>query len=343
MKVAKRILIIAVTLMLAIVLVACGQTKTAEPSTEPSTDPATDSEQPTQEKQITIGFDNMMPSVEFFLTVQKGLEDACAANNIKLVSAFGERDAAKMVSNVDSFVLQGANIIVDFNVLPEVGNTIVESMSKKDIPVLSIDSVYDGAYFFGVNNQQVGETAAKYAADVINEKWGGEVDYVVEFYSEGGGPVVKLRNSANADYLKKELNLTDDQIVYIPAANDSVDAINGKVQFADFLTAHPDAHKIYLHVLTDQGAVGALAALEAAGRMDDCFITSCDAGTEALDNLRLPEANAWVGSVAAFPEKYGENIVKYCIDIMNGDAPQERFTDNVMIDRNNIDEYYPES
>lgn len=345
-----KILRIALCMLLLAAMVfsvfGCGQAaQTSDKKTETAVEQKTETKAETkaEKKQITIGFNNMFPDIEFFQVVEKGLEEACKANCIRLVKAYAQRDPAKMVSNVDSFVLQGADIIVEFNVNPEVGNTITKKMAEKKIPVIGVDCYYDGAYFWGVNNQKVGTTAGEYAAEYIKKNWDGKIDLMANIYSEGAGPDVKKRNSGAVDAIMKAYpNITKDKIFWLPGPNDKIDAINSKAQFTDFLTAHPDAKHIYLHVLTDQGAVGALSALEATGRTGQCIITSCDAGQEAIDNVKKDKPTAWLGSVAAFPEKYGENIVKYALDILDGkNPPKERFTDNLVIDRNNVKQIYP--
>ena len=296
-----------------------------------------------EKKQIVIGFNNMFTDIEFFQTVEKGLEDAAAAQGIKIIKAYAQRDAQKMITNVDSFVLQGVDLVMDFNVLPEVGTTLAKTLKEKGIPLIGIDGVYEGAYFFGVNNEQVGRTAGAYAAEVIKKKWNGQLDYIVHMYSESAGPAVKKRNSGASDVIKETFkDFPEDHIIWLDGGS-HMDAVNAKAMTTDFLTAHPDAKHIYFQVLTDLPALGVLMAVEAANKMDDSIIISCDAGGPALDNLRKPEANSWIGSVAAFPEKYGENLISYALEILEKKdaAPKEKFTNNVVITRDNINEYYP--
>lgn len=290
-----------------------------------------------------IGFNNMWTDLEFFQVVEEGLRKAAEENNIKLLVGYGERDGQKMMSNVDTFVLQGADLILDFNVLAEVGNTMTKELAQKDIPVIAIDGVYEGAYFYGVNNEQVGRTAGTAAAEFIKEKWDGQIDYVVHIYSESAGPAVRKRNSGASDVIIETFpDFNEDNVVWIDAGS-HMDPINGRSLSTDFLTAHPNSEHIYFQVLTDLPASGVLLAVEEAGRGDEAIIISCDASGPALDNLRKGEANSWLGSVAAFPELYGENVIKYALEILEGkNPPKERFTNNVVITHDNIDEYYPQ-
>ena len=98
------------------------------------------------------------------------MQKAADKYGVKLLYAIAERDPQKMRSNIDSFVNQGANMIVDFNVLPDVGTAIAAELKKQNIPMLSIDSAYDGAYFFGANNLEAGKVAGRYLAQKAKQQ-----------------------------------------------------------------------------------------------------------------------------------------------------------------------------
>ena len=293
--------------------------------------------------KVVIGFNNMFTDLEFFQVVEEGLVKAAEENGIELLIAYGERDGTKMMRNVETFILQGADIVLDFNVLPEVGTQIVKRCAEESIPVIGIDGIYEGAYFFGVNNEKVGRTGGTYAAQYIKDNWGGDLDYIMQLYSESAGPAVQLRNSGASDVISEELPGFDpDNVIWVDGGG-HMDTVNGRALTMDFLTAHPEADHIYIQVLTDLPALGAFNAVQEAGREDQVIIISNDASGPALDNMRKPEANSWLGSVAAFPEKYGENLVDYALQILEGgDAPKAKYTDNVVIDKSNINAYYPE-
>ena len=63
-----------------------------------------------------------------------------------------------MKTVIDTFVMQGVDIIVDGTVLTETGTAIARDLKKEGIPMLSIDCVYEDAYFFGIDNGDVGNT-----------------------------------------------------------------------------------------------------------------------------------------------------------------------------------------
>ena len=82
---------------------------------------------------------------------------------------------------------------------------------------------------------------------------------------------------------------------------------------------------------------GALAAVEAAGRQDDVWIASQNASASALANLYLDENNAWFGSTAYFPERYGEFVFEIVDLVIAGEElPEETLIDHLFIGKEHL-------
>ena len=90
---------------------------------------------------------------------------------------------------------QGADIIVDASILGDAGSSLATQYKNEGkIPVVSVDNVYENAYFFGVNNQGAGEAAGEYLAQKVKEKWDGQVDCMLQFFLASNGEEVQKRN-----------------------------------------------------------------------------------------------------------------------------------------------------
>jgi ribose transport system substrate-binding protein len=62
---------------------------------------------------------------------------------------------------------------------------------------------------------------------------------------------------------------------------------------------------------------------------------------EAVDELRRPDSRL-VGSVAYFPERYGQDLIPLAIGLVSGKpAPPAVFTKHRLITSKNVDEVYP--
>ena len=86
---------------------------------------------------------------------------------------------------------------------------------------------------------------------------------------------------------------------------------------------------------------GLIASLQNTGRwnQDNCIVITL--GGDELGQSQIRDGLS-DGGVAFFPEKYGEYIVPAICAMMQGEpVPPYIFVENVIITKENIDEYYP--
>ena len=287
-----------------------------------------------EEGKFLIGYNNYNMGTDFPRDLYAGIEAKCAEEGIELMYAEAAGDPQKMISNIDAFITAGCDAIVDFNFNPEVGETLVSMCQRDNIPLFSIDCAYEGGYFFGVNNLVAGKTAGEYAAKITSENWDGEVDYLVLEYNASAGPEVKQRLDGIIDGMKEQnIELTEDQIVWIDFNNDVAKA---QSTAADFLTAHPDCHKIFIAVGTDPAAAAVLAAVETAKRSDDVMIISH--GGESVGIEMLKEDNCFMGTVCYDSGKYADDLVPAILGVLNGeDVPTETYSQQYVMTRENLE------
>lgn len=294
---------------------------------------------------ITIGFCNYGESMDFFKTVKESMERACEANGDKLLYATSDADAGKMRSNWDSFVSQGADIIVDASILGDAGSSLATQYKNEGkIPVVSVDNVYENAYFFGVNNQGAGEAAGEYLAQKVKEKWDGQVDCMLQFFLASNGEEVQKRNQGIYDgMVANGVELSKDKVDWVNAqgtAQSGYDPAVMKSLVSDYLSAHPDDHHIVIGCFNDDGGSAAYNAAKGAGREDDVMIVSHNADQVALDNLSQNEENCWIATVSYQPQKYGDQIVDLCEKIVAGDQVDDQtYAEVLVVDHDNAADY----
>ncbi len=91
--------------------------------------------------------------------------------------------------------------------------------------------------------------------------------------------------------------------------------------------------------INDPTVLGALRAFEEVGRAEGCAAMGQNASAEARDELRRP--SRLIGSVAYFPEKYGERVLKLALDILTFRAtPPAVFTNHQLVTAKNVDSLY---
>jgi ribose transport system substrate-binding protein len=101
------------------------------------------------------------------------------------------------------------------------------------------------------------------------------------------------------------------------------------------------ASHVLVGAANDPSALGATRAFQEAGRAGTCAIVGHNAEPDAraeLRELRTP----LVASVAFFPERYGDGLIKLAIDILgHRPTPPAVFTHHQLVTTATIDHFYP--
>ena len=278
-------------------------------------------------KQIIIGFNNGSTTVDFLRQVGESMKRAADKYGVKLLVAESNFDAEKILPNVDNLLLQGAQLIVDFNVNAQVGGSLVDYCGAKGVKVIGIDVAYTGAkgdqgWFFGANNQMAGEVAGKGLAKAIKSKWAGKVDTLLLFFNSENGDLVKKRLSGMYDGMKAAgISLASNKVEFIDmggGGSDTTLAANQKM--TDWLTAHPTLHHIAVGTVNTETGQGVFSAVQSANRDKDILLATNNNGKQTLAAFALGD-NCWLGGTAYYPTQYGDYIIPLAIDIINGKNP----------------------
>jgi len=101
------------------------------------------------------------------------------------------------------------------------------------------------------------------------------------------------------------------------------------------------ARRTLVGTINDASALAAVRAFQEAGRGEGCAVIGQNAEPDARAELRQPRTPL-VGTVAHFPEKYGEALIRLALDILGGKAvPPALFVKHQLVTRENVDHLYP--
>jgi ribose transport system substrate-binding protein len=91
----------------------------------------------------------------------------------------------------------------------------------------------------------------------------------------------------------------------------------------------------------DASALGAARAFQEAGRAGSCAIVGQNAEPDARAELREPRTPL-IASVAYFPERYGDGLLKLALDILtHRQTPPALFVRHQLVTTENVDHLYP--
>lgn len=341
MNIAFKTSRLPLALLCAAFLAGCSQktpenTATTGAPTTPGTNTNTSSG-----KRYKIGFANLAEDIPFGVRVREGIEAAAKkAGNVDLVLADDKLDGATALANANNFVTQGVEGVIEFQTDEKFGKAIMQKFQSKNIPVIAIDIPMPGATFFGVDNPVAGQMAGKGLGNWVKKNWGGKLDALIMLELPQSGPIPAARLKGQRDGLESVIGkIPEANVRHLDSKNTTQEA---RKLVTDVLTTLPNAKKIGVVCINDDTAAGAIAAAEAANRKNQIAVVAVDASDLGLKNIRKA-GSPQIGSVASFPEKYGEKILPVLLKaLQTGEKmPAKFYTNHIFITRENIDKIYP--
>jgi ribose transport system substrate-binding protein len=229
-------------------------------------------------------------------------------------------------------------LVIEFQTHERLAPVIASRFLEAGIPVIAIEIPHPGATFFGANNYQAGLMGGRAMARWVKQNWGGVVESVLLLEEDAAGPLVKLRVSGMLAGMRELLPGLD------RAATREIDGHGSLERTLDAVRRHlrgvPTRRTVVL-AGNDPMALGAIRAFEECGRGPWCAAMGQNASQEARMELRRPGSRL-VGSIAYFPERYGEEVMRLASAILTRQsAPPAVFTKHELITRSNVDRLYP--
>jgi ribose transport system substrate-binding protein len=232
-----------------------------------------------------VGFAQTESNNPWRLAQTASMKDEAAKRGCQLVYTDAASSAAKQVSDVNSMIAQG----VDFIFLPPREEKplipAVMNAKKAGIPVLLVDRNVDPSL------AKAGEDFLAFiGSDFILE--GQRVADWTIAKTGGKGKIIELEGSVGASPANDRKKGFDDTVkakapgLEIVASQSGDFARDKGRQVAEtLLQAHPDATVVYAH--NDEMALGAIAAIEAAGKVPgkDILVVSIDGEKDAVQAI----------------------------------------------------------
>ncbi len=252
-------------------------------------------------------------------------------------------DSVIGLKNADIMLSKHPDFFVEFQADSKVNNIVAGKFGAAKIPLLAIDVPIPGAPFMGVDNWKVALIGGHEMAKKIKEKFGGwdGVDLVALGQMPAGGEVVMLRSEGFAQALSEDfgVDVKDPKIVRFDGGMGQSE--QAKAAMDDVLAAHPDAVKIAVTSINEQTMAGIIASLQGAGRWDPKNVVVITLGVDELGQSQIRDGLS-DGGVAFFPEHYGEYVVPAVVAMLQGQpVPPYIFVENIVINKTNIDKWYP--
>jgi ABC-type sugar transport system substrate-binding protein len=263
-----------------------------------------------------------------------------------LIATDANEDTAKQLADLDSIIAQQPDIIIFPPRESQALAPKVLEIKEAGIPVILIDRDVDHEIakpgedyvtFIGSDFVDQGRRAAEWLAQAT----GGTAKIIELEGTTGADPAIDRKKGFD-DYIAGTFKGTPTAegafpgMEIIASQTRNVTRDEGRQVMETLLQAHPDVTAVYAH--NDEMAIGAIAALEAAGRKpgEDVILVSIDGENAALDAIVEGKLGASVESSPFFGPIAYETMMKF----VNGeDIPDWVKVEDRFFDINNAAEF----
>lgn len=267
----------------------------------------------------------------------QGLRWAAASRPIDLIEVDNRYSVKAALGSAKQLVNQNVDLAIEFQTYERIGSKLAHLFEEARIPLIAVEIPHPNATFLGVDNQRAGVVAGKTLLKAVQTHWGGRCDEILSLDLDIAGSLPHLRLSSALKILRGGLS-SDCAITHLDSRGEFVRSFE---ETRRHLKKVPTRRTLLMGI-NDYAVLGALRAFEEVGRSNTCLAISYGGGPEARRELRLPNTRL-VGTVAFFPEKYGESLLLLALDILNQrTVPPAVYLPVQVLTRKNVDEFYPQ-
>ena len=285
---------------------------------------------PQAQDKIKIGFSQGTLHSSWRVKMVEGNREYAEKNlpDVELIITNGEDSASKQVADVESLMAQSVDILLMSPVTAEALTPVVKQVMDAGTPVVTMDRKVntDVTLHIGADNKLIGEAAAHF----IGKELGGQGN-VIEIQGTAGASATVDRHEVFRAVLAEHypgVEVIADQVCNYtrePALKFTEDMLQrfgpGEIQV------------VYAH--NDEMALGAVTALEAAGRLDEVKVVGIDGQETAYEAIKDGKMVATFTYHFVAPEG-----VQYAYKIAKGETfPQEIVLETKQVDASNVDQF----
>jgi ribose transport system substrate-binding protein len=278
--------------------------------------------------QLTIGFSQATQNHPFRVAMTKGNQDWAKAHGVKLVVTDAQDNPAKQVADIQSLMSQGIKVIMVSPDQAEPLTPVIKQAMSKGVKILTLDRSVNTPVteHIGGENKAIAKEAADYLAEKLGDKGN-----VIEIQGTAGASATIDRHQAFG--------------VVIKASHPGIKII--ATQYADYQRQPAQKYMedmlqrfgkgkidgVYAH--NDEMALGAVQALEQAGRLGEVKVISIDGQNEGIQAVKDGKFIATFAYPFVAPQG-AEQAYKVA---KGEDVPPELVLKSPRIDESNVDQW----
>jgi ribose transport system substrate-binding protein len=263
----------------------------------------------TQKSTYKVAFSQNASNNPWRLAETKSFKDEAAKRGWQLTVTDANNDQAKQIQDIKGLIAQKPDALFIAPITEQLGNVVVDA-GKAGIPVFLVDRDVDhkvakpGQDFVSVMT-----------SDFVQE--GKRAAWAMANATGGNAKIIELEGTTGASPAIDRKKGFDEAIKACPGMQVIVSQdgdftrVKGRSVAQTLLQSHPDANAIYAH--NDEMAVGAIAAIKAAGKAPgkDIKLVSIDGEKDALSAIQKGELYTSVECSPHFGPKAFDTMEQY--------------------------------
>lgn len=274
------------------------------------------------QQRIKVGISFMSNQAFFKVMLQSIKREVEDRLNGRVLVSYAGHSIVKQISDVENMIDQGIDLLLFNAVDSKAAEPAVVIAKEAGIPVvcLDVDAAGPRDIFIGSDNYQAGVLCGQY---IVN-RLGGNGNVVIL----NGNPVSSVRKRYNGftDVIKES------QVKIVAEANGDGDLVKSLEETEKILESNSDIDAIF--AINDPSALGALAAVEVAGRDEGLIIVGIDGSPDAVKAIIA--GKSFKATAAQNPAKIGKLGVENGLKLLRGEqVPDVLPVEVKLIDKSN--------
>jgi inositol transport system substrate-binding protein len=242
-----------------------------------------------------------------------------------------QEDSAKQMSQIENFISRGVDAIILMPVDTVLAPDIVTRAKDADIPLVVVNQTFDGVEdataFIGSSSLESGLMQMEEVAKQLD----GKGNVAIMNGTLGHEAQIK-RTEGNMQIIEQH---PDMQIVLEGTANWS--RPEGMKLMENWLQSGKKVDAVVAN--NDEMAIGALLAIEAAGKLDQIVVAGIDATPDALDYLQEGKLEVTVFQDA---KGQGAKAVETAVKAANGEETESASIPFKLVNEENVEDFLQE-
>ncbi len=285
-----------------------------------------------------IGYSSRDNRLPFPRAVTASVTRCAAAHGVEVLLFDNRGSRAQTVRNAERMLREKVDLAIIFQAESSTGPELSTLFHESGTPLISIDMAIAGASYFGADNYSAGLTAGRAMARTMAETGAARPEELVLVGNTrfGSLPAARLQGFLSA-FQKYYPRFEAIQVTSL----DSRGSLETSLRLLRARMAAARRRGIAVCV-SDPGAMGAVQAIEEAGRARDWLVWSFGGALDIRQELRRA-ATPLFGAIGFGPENYGDQLWTLATQLLEKrPAPPALFTKMKVLTRSNIDSLYPQ-